>query len=366
MVGDLKGGGYADAFVGMQYGSEGKGAICARLAKNYDAAVRTGAPNAGHTVYHDGKAYKMRSIPCAWVNPKMQLFIGAGGLINLDVLAGEGKTLGSDVLRRLKIDRNAGIVTHEDIKEEEAALMFQKNGSTCEGVGTAQARKVKRRGFTTAADVLELRPYITDVAGELLDMINDGLAVQLEGTQGFGLSLNHGPYPYVTSRDILSASLLSDAGLPPSINRYTFGVMRTYPIRVAGNSGPMGAEELTWDEVSRRCGAPEGAIVERTTVTQRIRRVSEMDWDMLKRSTRMNGINGIFITFIDYLDWSMHEATKWSDITVYAKDFINHVERELGAPVIAIGTGPKPEHMVYTPWAGQILSPKELHQEVAA
>lgn len=337
-----------DAIVGMQYGSEGKGAIVARLASFYDAAVRTGAPNAGHTVLHDDTAYKMRSVPCAWVNPRCRLFIGAGGLVNLDVLAEELKTLPRSVMDRLKIDRNCGIVSSKDIEEEESIGMNKKNGSTAEGVGPAQARKVLRRGdFVTAGQVVELSQYITDVAGELNSMIDEGQAVMLEGTQGFGLSMNHGPYPFTTSRDVIAASLFSDAGLAPGSCRNVFGVMRTYPIRVAGNSGPMGAEEISWEEVTRRCGAPVGSIVERTTVTKRIRRVSEIDWDLLKRATACNRPNGMFITFLDYIDWSMHCAKSPDDLTPEAIKFIAQVESKLGVPVIGCGTGPGNDDMIW-------------------
>ena len=39
-----------DVIVGGQYGSEGKGNVCAHLAENYDCLVRIGGPNAGHRV----------------------------------------------------------------------------------------------------------------------------------------------------------------------------------------------------------------------------------------------------------------------------------------------------------------------------
>jgi len=336
-----------DAIVGLQYGSEGKGAVVARMAGGYDGAVRTGAPNAGHTVLHDGVAYKMRSVPCNWVNPRCRLFVGAGGLLNLDVLAEELKTLPRSVMDRLKIDRNCGIIDQADIEEEEHKGMNKAIGSTAEGVGPAQARKVLRRGFTTAGQVVELAKYITDVAGEVNSMIDEGQAIMLEGTQGFGLSMNHGPYPFTTSRDVLASSLFSDAGLAPGSCRSVYGVMRTYPIRVAGNSGPMGAEELSWEEITKRCGAPEGAIVERTTVTKRIRRVSEIDWELLKRSVACNRPNGIFITFIDYLGWEMHGKTSPDDLNAKAHEFIKQVESRLGVPVIAVGTGAGPLDQIW-------------------
>lgn len=104
----------------------------------------------------------------------------------------------------------------------------------------------------------------------------------LEGTQGTGLSLYHGPYPYVTSRDTTVAGCLADAGISPSRVRKVIMVCRTYPIRVESpsgkTSGPM-SREIDWKEVSRRSGVPESELreAEVTSTTKRKRRVSEFD-----------------------------------------------------------------------------------------
>lgn len=45
-----------DVILGMQWGDEGKGKIVDYFAKNYDVIARfQGGPNAGHTLYVDGK-----------------------------------------------------------------------------------------------------------------------------------------------------------------------------------------------------------------------------------------------------------------------------------------------------------------------
>ncbi|MFA5936710.1 MAG: adenylosuccinate synthetase [Candidatus Paceibacterota bacterium] len=342
-----------DAFVGLQYGSEGKGKVCAMLASLYDGAVRTGAPNAGHTIYQEEKAYKMRSVPCAWVNPRCRLFIGAGGMVNVDILAKELASLPEGVVDRLRIDRNAGVITPHDMEDEEKVGMNAKNGSTAEGVGPAQARKVLRRDVTTANTSPALKPYLTNVAKELHAMLGERQRIMLEGTQGAGLSMNHGQYPFTTSRDVLASSLLSDAGLPPSECEKVYGVLRTYPIRVAGNSGPIG-EETTWQDVERRCGAPEGSIVERTTVTNRIRRVGEIDWDMLRYTSALNAPDGVFLMFADYLDWRLHGSNDYGAITPGVWSFVKKVESVCHCEVLALSTGPKPEHTIW-------LGGAELH-----
>jgi adenylosuccinate synthase len=346
----------ADALVGLQWGSEGKGKIAGVLSGYYRAAVRTGAPNAGHTVEYGGTKFVMRSIPCAFGNPDVKLYVGPAGLVNLEVLENELEQFPDreSILGRLRFDRNAVVVRHSDIEDEERFGMNSKNGSTAEGVGPAQARKVLRRDCETVGmleNSVELfKGRVVDVALELHELMQNGGAVMLEGTQGFGLSMNHGDYPFVTSRDILASSLLSDAGIAPRACRYVFGVMRTYPIRVAGNSGPMGGgRELTWEEVSRRCGAPDGAIVEKTTVTKRVRRVSEIDWAFMRRSVALNGPDGVFINFIDYIDWSMHGKKAVGDITPNGWAFIEKVERELKTRVLGVSTGAMAEDMIYLP-----------------
>ncbi len=353
----------ADSIIGMQWGSEGKGKIANVLAKYYDAAVRTGAPNAGHTTVFEGGKYVMRSVPCAWSNLRCKLFVGPAGMINVEVLEKELAQFpeSAHVLDRLHFDRNAIIVGHEDIEQEERENLNAKVGSTAEGVGVAQARKVRRINSKTLGQLGGIanggHPIfsgrIGDVAMELNAIINAGGSVMLEGTQGFGLSMNHGDYPFVTSRDVLAASLLSDAGLAPGVSRFVFGVMRTYPIRVAGNSGPMGnGKELTWADVSARCGAPDGAIVEKTTVTKRVRRVSEIDWEFMKRSVALNRPDGVFITFIDYIDWALHGKRSQTDITAQVGSYILNVEKQLGVPVLGISTGPDELDMIWTPaWA---------------
>src|SRR5689334_16680536 len=97
-----------DVIVGMQYGSEGKGKWIGVIADKYDAHVRVGAPNAGHTVYFNGRPFKMRQIPCGWVNPRAELFIGAAGLVDPELLEQELAMLPTDVRGRLRLDKNTG------------------------------------------------------------------------------------------------------------------------------------------------------------------------------------------------------------------------------------------------------------------
>ncbi|HXX05394.1 MAG TPA: adenylosuccinate synthetase, partial [Candidatus Bathyarchaeia archaeon] len=80
--------------VGGFFGDEGKGKIIAYLANKEKpfVAVRGGVgPNAGHTFSHRGKTYKVRMLPSAALNRTTQLLIGAGVLINPEILFNEIK-----------------------------------------------------------------------------------------------------------------------------------------------------------------------------------------------------------------------------------------------------------------------------------
>ena len=80
--------GKVDVLVGMQWGSEGKGKIAAYLSKEYDALVRSGGPQAGHTFYHGADKFINRQIPCG-VFSDCRLYIACAGMINISVLEEE-------------------------------------------------------------------------------------------------------------------------------------------------------------------------------------------------------------------------------------------------------------------------------------
>jgi adenylosuccinate synthase len=97
--------------VGGFYGDEGKGKIIAYLAKkdNPEIAVRGGVgPNAGHTFTFEGKEYKVRMLPSAVLNPTTRLLVGAGVLVNPQVLVNEIEKFRAD--DRTFVDSQCGII----------------------------------------------------------------------------------------------------------------------------------------------------------------------------------------------------------------------------------------------------------------
>jgi adenylosuccinate synthase len=136
--------------VGGQYGSEGKGKICAHLALNGEAdfMVRCGGPNSGHTVDKHGEVYELKQVPVGFVNPNTRLLIAAGGIIDPQTLLHEVELCGIDA-SRLGIDGNAMILEDSDILEESSGDIRPRLGSTNQGVGAAVSRGVPRcRSFS--------------------------------------------------------------------------------------------------------------------------------------------------------------------------------------------------------------------------
>src|SRR5260370_8749395 len=104
-------------------------------------------------------------------------------------------------------------------------------GSTAQGVGAATSRKILRTAaqpkVQLARDIPELAPYIRPSLEVLEGAFSQGARVFVEGTQGTGLSIHHGIYPFVTSREQSGSGALAEASIEPSRARKTTLVSRT-------------------------------------------------------------------------------------------------------------------------------------------
>jgi adenylosuccinate synthase len=161
----------------------------------------------------------------------------------------------------------------------------------------------------------------------------------LEGTQGTSLSLHHGSYPHVTSRETTASGCLADAGIAPNRVRRVVMVTRTYPIRVGGTSGPM-ALPIDTKVVADRSGLPLDQIekTEVGTISGTRRRMAEFDWEQLRRSAVLNGATDIALTFADYITAENQNARRFDQLSNETKEFIAEVERVANAPVSLIST----------------------------
>ena len=324
-----------------QFGGEGKGKITAHLCRtyNFDVAVRCGGPNSGHTITFNGKQIILRQIPAGVVNPNTKLFLPAGCLIDIDILFEEIE-LFNLTPERFKIDRNAVIISREDIEKERQSKLNERIGSTCTGVGFAVAKRVLReKDIKLARDIPELKHYLTNVSEELTQHKRQNRKIIIEGTQGFGLSVYHSPYyPYATSRDTTASGFLSEVGISPLDVSDIIMVIRTFPIRVGGNSGPL-PNEIDWKTIQLESGYPY-EIKEFTSVTKRLRRVGRFDMELVKRAVEVNSPTHIALMGVDYLDYRNKGVTDYDKLTDKTKSFISFLEKELGTKISFIGTGP--------------------------
>jgi len=337
--------GFVDVVVGGQYGSEGKGQIAAYLSGEYDLLLRVGGPNAGHKVYEEPEPFTHHQLPSGTRRCEVPLLIGPGAAINVEKLLEEVAKckVGCD---RLRIDPNTMIITKADITAEKRNI--NSIGSTTQGVGVAMSRRItgrlKSKPPLLARDIPMLRPYLGSALETLADVFSKGGRVLLEGTQGAGLSLYHGFYPHVTSRDTNVSGCLAEAGIPPSRVRRIVMVCRTYPIRVespvGGSSGPM-SQEITMEEISRRSEKSVAEIqqTEITSTTYRKRRIGEFEWDLLRKATLLNGPTDIALTFADYLSAKNERARRFEQLTEETIRFVQEVERVAGVSVSLITTG---------------------------
>jgi adenylosuccinate synthase len=332
-----------DVLVGGQYGSEGKGNIVGHIAPEYSLLVRVGGPNAGHKVYAEPEPEAYFHLPSGTERaPNAKLLLGAGAVMYPPKLLQEIATHHVDA-DRLSIDPQAMVIEDKDIEEEKALL--DTISSTAQGVGAASARKIMGRGgklptpVRLAKDVPELRPFIRDSQEILERAYLRGDRVFLEGTQGTSLSLHHGTYPWVTSRETTVAGCLADAGIASTRVRRVIMVCRTYPIRVGGPSGPMEIT-ISYEELSERSGIhiDELKKTEKTTTTNRQRRLAEFDWKQLRRSTLLNEPADIALTFVDYLTVKNRGAYRFDQLSEETLRFVDEVERVSGVPVSMIST----------------------------
>lgn len=333
------------AVVGAQYGSEGKGAVIKQLAHKFGIHVRVGGPNAGHSFYHLGKVWKMRGVPCGWINPEATIVIGAGAIIDPEVLVreiAEIKEADPSITDRLMIDQRAWCVVPSDKTIEESNGLGAKIGSTLEGVGCARMRRMSRMPDqdTSLGSQLSKWPTLRQlVHPDTAGFIQENLAfskVLLEGTQGLGLSLIHGPWPYATSADTSPAQMAADIGIPAHLVKPLL-VFRTFPIRVAGNSGPL-KNEITWDALSKRLGR---TVTESTTVTKRTRRVGEWDPNLMVEAVKRTGARLAVMTFADYIDGSIQGAVRKHHPAMdgVVGDMILEIEERFGLKIVMVGTG---------------------------
>ena len=313
------------------FGDEGKGKIIAYLALHDkpDIVARAGVgPNAGHTVYFRGKKFGLRQVPCGFVYESARMLIGPGVLVNPEVLLKEAAETG--VGNRLGVDRRCAIIEASHIEQDRTSDHLKgKIGTTGTGCGPANVARVNRT-VKLAENIHELKRFLADVPQEVNDALRNGKKVLIECSQGFGLSLLHGTYPYVTSKDTSASTAAADIGVGPTNVDDVMVVFKAYVSRVGEGPFPT---EMPQEEAERL------GIVEFGTVTGRRRRIGKFDFELAKRSAMINGATQIVITCLDRLFKGCAGAKKFERLPAEAKEFVAKVEGELGVPVTVVSVG---------------------------
>ncbi|MBI3254247.1 MAG: adenylosuccinate synthetase [Nitrosopumilales archaeon] len=315
--------------VGGFFGDEGKGKIVSYLAlkDNPLIVVRGGAgPNAGHTIADGDKVYKVRMLPSGFLNKSSKVMIGPGVVINPTILLKEINDFG--VSDRAFVDQRCGII--EETHVERDSVLKTTIGSTGSGTGPANADRAMRT-LKLAKDIDLLSSYLKDVPTAVNQALDENKGVLVEGTQGTYLSLWHGTYPYVTSKDVTASGICSDIGLGPKRVDEVMVVFKSYVTRVG--EGPL-ENELASDTISKKGWSEWG------TVTGRQRRAAEFSFSLAKKAIMLNSATQIAITKLDVLFPSCVHKTSYASLDGEAKSFIKNIEDKLGVPVTLIGTGP--------------------------
>ena len=319
--------------VGGFFGDEGKGKVVAHIAnKDKPTIISRGGvgPNAGHTVQVGTTEYSVRMVPSGFVFKDARLCIGSGVLVDPRVLKYEVEKLG--VQGRVFVDKRCGIITEDHIARDKGSdYLSKKIGSTGSGCGPANADRVMRVS-PQAKDVPELAEYLLDVPKAIDDELKKGKPVLLEGTQGFGISLYYGTYPFVTSKDTSASQIAADNGVGPTKIDDVIVVFKAYPTRVG--EGPFNTEMPSAESDAK-------GIREFGTVTHRKRRIGEWDGEMARYSAMINGCTQAAITGIDNVDKACFGVTEYSKLTRKAKDFLKCAEDDIGCPIAIISTGPE-------------------------
>ena len=301
----------ADIVVDLQYGDCGKGKIAHDLCRNnkYTHVIRyNGGCNAGHTIYHEGQKFITHHIPCG-VFFGIKSIIGPGCVVHVETFLEEIKNLNKKGIKTkglIHVAANAHLITDfhriEDSKDEQI-------GTTKRGNGPAYRDKYGRKGVRALEDP-RLSPYIIDIYDELYENYKSNeVKILFEGAQGFGLDIDWGDYPYVTSSHCTVAGALLN-GVPHTAIRDVWGVAKVYETYV-GSKLFEGTDPIfaTIREVGEEFGATTG----------RPRQVNWLDFDLLNMAVNVNGVNRLVFNKTDVLEtvgrWNLYSGINMFEFT---------------------------------------------------
>ena len=377
--------------LGNCYGDEAKAKVSDYIINRdgIDMVIRaSGGANAGHTVIVDGRKTVCHLLPCGILSPGVDCVLSHGMVINPATLIQELKEVPCDI-RNIFISEKAHIVLpwHKSI-EQFLESGVGAIGTTGRGIGLCYEDKVGRIGIRMkdllSAEVLQekiifaltrhalagvyncedifdeyfrygraLRDLIVDTDEIVLNAQEHGKKILVEGAQAFGIDIDHGDYPFVTSSSCTLGGVFTGSCIGPRDVSDVVGVTKAYSTRV-GN-GPF-ATEMEHEDASRirEKGREYGAT------TGRPRRIGWLDLVQLKQACRINHCTSLAMTKLDVFDgeesinvkyphgyethfgWeNSRNAESWDTLPQRARDFINRVEEYVGVKVMIVSVGPE-------------------------
>jgi adenylosuccinate synthase len=330
--------------IGLQWGDEAKGKLVDLLTDEHDIVVRyQGGSNAGHTVVTGGQTYKLSLIPSGILSPKVQCVVTGGVVLNpqsilqeIDGLRARGIAVGSNLM----LSDRAHVIfpwhIAEDAILDKSCSSGENIGTTMRGIGPCYRDKVGRSFAVRLGDLFRenfrekiehiaeaknatigvlmtphpfdaktivpeylgyaerLRPFVADTTSYLLDAVEAGRRILLEGAQGALLDVDHGTFPFVTSSNSSGVGASSGSGLPGRWINKVIGVVKAYSTRVGGGPFPTEQDNEIGQHIRDR-GNEYG------TVTRRPRRCGWFDAVAVRYTARLSGVDALAVMLLDVL-----------------------------------------------------------------
>ena len=235
-----------------------------------------------------------------------------------------------------------------------------------------------------AAAAERLRPFVTDTGRLLRRILAEGGSVMFEGAQGAMLDIDHGTYPFVTSSSATAGGAATGTGLGPTMIGTVISLTKAYMTRVGEGPFPTEMHDSVGEHLRTR-GNEYGAVTGRT------RRCGWLDLPMLRYSNQVNGAEWQVITKLDVLDelpeipvctgyqidgkvtdeipadvyglerikpvytklkgWreSTEGIAEFDKLPLAAREYLRFQERESGAKIGMVSTGPDRDQTMLLP-----------------
>ena len=202
-----------------------------------------------------------------------------------------------------------------------------------------------------------------------------------EGAQGTLLDIDYGSYPFVTSSNTIAAGACIGLGVSPNKIKKVIGIFKAYCTRVGSGPFPTELHDQIGKKIQKK-GHEFGAT------TGRSRRCGWLDLPALKYATLINGVTDLVITKIDvltnlkkikvcthyeyygkkinYLPYDLNtkkikpiykefngwkedvtKTTKFEDLPINLKKYLNFLEKEIQVPVKIVSVGPDRKETIY-------------------